>query len=72
VGSFPGGRSPAGCDDMAGNAAEWVADGGPDGSREVRGGSSRNLPSAVRGAARSFREATYRDFDLGFRCAKGD
>lgn len=26
VGSFPEGRSPVGCDDLAGNAAEWVAD----------------------------------------------
>lgn len=26
VGSFPLGRSPSGCDDLAGNAAEWVAD----------------------------------------------
>ncbi len=26
VGSFPGGRSALGCDDLAGNVAEWVAD----------------------------------------------
>jgi formylglycine-generating enzyme len=26
VGSFPGGRTPDGIDDLAGNAAEWVAD----------------------------------------------
>jgi formylglycine-generating enzyme required for sulfatase activity len=26
VGSFPGGRSALGCDDLAGNAAEWVSD----------------------------------------------
>ncbi len=26
VGTYPAGRSPFGCDDMAGNAAEWVGD----------------------------------------------
>ena len=72
VGSFPAGRSPAGCDDMAGNAAEWVADGWRHGERQVRGGSSRNLPSGVRCVSRTYREAEYRDFDLGFRCAKSE
>ena len=45
---------------------------GPKGGRRrsVRGGSSRSYPSAARCAARSYREPEYRDFDLGFRCAK--
>ncbi|MBI2920109.1 MAG: SUMF1/EgtB/PvdO family nonheme iron enzyme [Planctomycetes bacterium] len=64
VGSFPGGRSPFGCDDMAGNAAEWCAE------RVVRGGSSRSSPSSIRCAAREAREPEFRTFTLGFRCAK--
>lgn len=38
--------------------------------RAVRGGSSRNLPSAVRCAARGAHEPEFRTFTLGFRCAK--
>jgi formylglycine-generating enzyme required for sulfatase activity len=64
VGTYPEGRSPYGCDDMAGNAAEWCAE------RVVRGGSSRSLPSSVRCAARTIREPEFRMFTLGFRCAK--
>ena len=77
VGSFPKGRSPFGAEDMAGNAAEWVADEYKDGTlpsreplRSLRGGSSRNYPSSVRCAKRFAREPGFRDFDLGFRCAK--
>ena len=64
VGSYPEGRSPFGCDDMAGNAAEWCVE------RVVRGGSSRSPPSAVQTTAREVREPGFRAFTLGFRCAK--
>ena len=65
VGSYPAGRSPFGCDDMAGNVAEWSAEGVGAGP-----GSSRSLPSSVRCAARVTREPQFRTFTLGFRCAK--
>lgn len=86
VGSFPGGNSPFGCADLAGNAAEWVADAyradayarpegashaaAPGARRSVRGGSSQSSPSGVRCAARDAYEPEYRAFTLGFRCAK--
>ena len=87
IGNYVDGRSPLGCDDMAGNVAEWCADWydvdyycnapranprGPDSGRlrSVRGGSSRSVPSSVRCAKRFSREPRFRNFDLGFRCAK--
>jgi len=56
VGQYPAGRSPFGCDDMAGNAAEWVADWyAPDayvtGPVENPGGPSAGDERVVRGGS---------------------
>lgn len=85
VGSFASGATPDGLHDLAGNAAEWVADvfddayamgpvtnptGAVAGARRVvRGGGFLSPMALVRGAARSGRPAAARDADLGFRCA---
>jgi formylglycine-generating enzyme required for sulfatase activity len=81
VGSFPGGRTPDGFLDLAGNAAEWTGD--PftarhdlpvdpawGGARVVRGGHFRSGAAWLRGAVRvplSPDEATQ---TVGFRCAR--
>jgi formylglycine-generating enzyme required for sulfatase activity len=91
VGSFPDGATPLGLLDMAGNAAEWVADvleldrfahpvgyadaaevnprpktaGG--GNHVVRGGSYRDAPMWLRGAARDTTSLP-RPAKVGFRC----
>jgi formylglycine-generating enzyme required for sulfatase activity len=78
VGGRPGGASPLGALDMAGNVDEWVADayapygGGPsDGSQRVaRGGAYDAWHS--RSTARNALAPGYRDGWLGFRCAKSD
>jgi len=85
VGSFPGWSSPYGCNDMAGNLAEWVSDwwadsydGGvavdPKGpgagdQHVVRGGSFREYRQRIRTAARGYHYADFLDGNVGFRCA---
>lgn len=61
VGSFPGGASPYGVLDMAGNAAEWVFD-YYDPTWHRREGSSRTDPTGPdSGRERTVRGGSYRD-----------
>lgn len=75
VGSFPGGATPEGILDLAGNAAEWTADAftpayglPPTHERSVRGGHFASAPAFLRGAARLGKPPGAREPMLGFRC----
>jgi formylglycine-generating enzyme required for sulfatase activity len=76
VRTFPGGRSPFGALNMAGNAAEWVSESSSDPlvgvGHEVRGGSAKNHPSDCSTIARYFlpEDTTAPELLVGFRCAK--
>ncbi len=70
VGAFPGGESPEGCLDMAGNVAEWTADRFspvPNGEAE-----SEAAQEAAGETARVVRGGAFTDSDYFIRCAHRD
>jgi sulfatase modifying factor 1 len=67
VGSFPEGRSPFGCDDMAGNAAEWCADWYQ--ADIGRSGSKDNPRGPVTGTERAIRGGSSQNMASSVRCA---
>lgn len=79
VGSYPESRSWCKANDMVGNVFEWVADsfkpyqgsgGKPDPLRMIyRGGSFRNSKDELLTVNRWFEVASFKSFELGFRCA---
>lgn len=85
VGSFSAWPSPYGCNDMAGNVAEWVHDwwapsyagsgtvdpvGPASGDQHVvRGGSFREYRHRIRTSARGYHYDGFFDGNVGFRCA---
>ncbi|MEI6107088.1 MAG: SUMF1/EgtB/PvdO family nonheme iron enzyme [Opitutae bacterium] len=67
VGTYPAGRSPFGCDDMAGNAAEWVADWYAADSYQTDTADNPRGPST--GTERSVRGGSSQNYPSYTRCA---
>jgi formylglycine-generating enzyme required for sulfatase activity len=86
VGNHPSGRSPFGVHDMAGNAAEWVADWyasgfarsdrhnpqGPSSgeSKVIRGGDRFDSAERIAVTRRYYARPDHRSEEIGFRCAQ--
>ena len=86
VGTHPAGNNPYGIHDLAGNAAEWVADWysegisrsdvrnpqGPDSGdgKVIKGGGFREPAEQLRATARFHASPETRGEDIGFRCAE--
>lgn len=72
VGLFPGGNTPRGIADLAGNVGEWTAseEESHPGWKVIRGGSSYVVARALRAAYRSWYRPDSWVSKFGFRCVR--